>query len=52
VLGMLTILIFHCARFFNDEDWHIKNNRHCRFTSCIRRSSSSWIFGWPVGLWA
>jgi peptidoglycan/LPS O-acetylase OafA/YrhL len=25
VLGMLTIFLFHNARFFNDEDWHVKN---------------------------
>lgn len=25
VLGMLTIFLFHCARFFNEEDWHVKN---------------------------
>ena len=26
VFAMLTIFLFHCARFFNDEDWHVKNN--------------------------
>lgn len=25
VLGMLGIFTFHNARFFNDEDWHVKN---------------------------
>jgi peptidoglycan/LPS O-acetylase OafA/YrhL len=25
VLGMATIFLFHNARFFNDEDWHVKN---------------------------
>jgi glucan biosynthesis protein C len=25
VLGMLTIFLFHNARFFNDEDWQVKN---------------------------
>lgn len=25
VLGMLTIFMFHNARFFNEEDWHVKN---------------------------
>ena len=25
VLGMLTIFLFHNARFFNDEGWHVKN---------------------------
>ena len=27
VLAMLTIFFFHCARFFNFEDWHVKNNQ-------------------------
>jgi len=26
VLAMLTIFLFHCARFFNFEDWHVKND--------------------------
>ena len=26
VLSMLTIFLFHCARLFNYEDWHVKNN--------------------------
>jgi peptidoglycan/LPS O-acetylase OafA/YrhL len=25
VLGMLTIFLFHNARFFNEDDWHVKN---------------------------
>ncbi len=25
VLGMLGIFLFHNARFFNEEDWHVKN---------------------------
>ena len=24
---MLSIFLFHCARFFNYEDWHVKNNQ-------------------------
>ena len=27
VLAMLVIFFFHCGRFFNFEDWHVKNNR-------------------------
>ena len=27
VLAMLVIFSFHCARFFNFEDWHVKNNQ-------------------------
>lgn len=26
VLGMVTIFFYHCGRFFNLEDWHVKNN--------------------------
>jgi peptidoglycan/LPS O-acetylase OafA/YrhL len=25
VLGMLTVFLFHCARFFDESDWHVKN---------------------------
>ncbi|MRR18182.1 MAG: hypothetical protein EG826_17200 [Deltaproteobacteria bacterium] len=25
--AMLTVFLFHCARFFNQEDWHVKNNQ-------------------------
>jgi len=27
VLGMGAIFLFHNARFFNEEDWHVKNNQ-------------------------
>ncbi len=27
VLAMLSIFLFHSARFFNYEDWHVKNNQ-------------------------
>ncbi len=27
ILAMLTIFFYHCARFFNNEDWHVKNNQ-------------------------
>jgi len=25
ILAMLMVFIYHCGRFFNDEDWHVKN---------------------------
>lgn len=25
VLGMAAVFLFHCARYFNAEDWHVKN---------------------------
>ena len=27
VLAMLSVFLFHCARFFDYEDWHVKNNQ-------------------------
>jgi glucan biosynthesis protein C len=27
VLAMLCVFSFHCARFFNYQDWHVKNNQ-------------------------
>ena len=27
VLGILTVFLFHCARFFDTEDWHVKSPR-------------------------
>lgn len=26
IFGMMTIFFYHCGRFFNLEDWHVKNN--------------------------
>jgi glucan biosynthesis protein C len=26
VIGMLLVFVFHCMRFFDDEDWHVKND--------------------------
>lgn len=26
ILGMVTIFFYHCGRFFDLEDWHVKNN--------------------------
>lgn len=25
IFAMLVVFIYHCGRFFNDEDWHVKN---------------------------
>ena len=27
VLGMLMVFLFHCARFFDESDWHVKNTQ-------------------------
>ncbi len=42
VLGMLTVFCYHCARFFNFEGWHIKNNQ---------LSSGMSVFVEIVGMW-
>jgi len=39
VLGMMTVFLFHCSRFFDTEGWHVKSPRtsqSCRSTSCTR----------------
>ena len=30
VLGMATVFLFHCARFFDTEDWHVKSPQTSR----------------------
>ena len=43
VLAMLTIFLFHCARFFNYEDWHVKNNQLDFGMSVFVEIVSQWI---------
>jgi len=43
VLAMLTIFLFHCARFFNYEDWHVKNNQLDYGMSIFVEIVSQWI---------
>lgn len=43
VLGMGAVFLFHCARFFDAEDWHVKNPAP---------SPGLTIFVQCVGLWA
>ena len=26
IIGILLVFFFHCARFFDTLDWHVKNN--------------------------
>jgi len=40
---MLTIFIFHCARFFNYEDWHVKNNQLDEGMSLFVAIVNQWI---------
>ncbi len=43
VLAMLTIFFFHCARFFNYEDWHVKNNQLDESLTLFVAVVSQWI---------
>jgi glucan biosynthesis protein C len=43
VLGMLMIFIFHCARFFNEGDWHVKNNQLYESVDVFVSVVSQWI---------
>ena len=40
---MFTIFLFHCARFFDDEDWHVKNNQLDFGMSVFVGVLSQWI---------
>jgi glucan biosynthesis protein C len=43
VLAMLTIFFFHCARFFNYEDWHVKNNQLDEGLTLFVAVVSQWV---------
>lgn len=43
VLAMLMIFLFHSARFFNYEDWHVKNNQLDSGMSIFVNFVSQWI---------
>lgn len=43
VLAMLVIFFFHCARFFNAEDWHVKNNQVDQGMTLFVAIVSQWI---------
>jgi Acyltransferase family len=43
VLATLTIFLFHCARFFNYEDWHVKNNQLDESLSVFVAVVAQWI---------
>jgi peptidoglycan/LPS O-acetylase OafA/YrhL len=40
---MLTIFLFHCARFFNDDDWHVKNDELSFGMSVFTDVVEQWI---------
>lgn len=43
VLAMVMVFLFHCARFFNYQDWHVKNNRLDFGMSVFVGFLSQWI---------
>jgi glucans biosynthesis protein C len=43
VLAMGTIFLFHCARFFNYEDWHVKNLTLSHGLSIFVVLTAQWI---------
>lgn len=43
VLAMLTVFLFHCARFFNHEDWHVKSNHLDHGMSLFVAIVAQWV---------
>jgi len=43
VLAMLMIFLFHCARFFDDDGWHVKNNQLNVGMSVLVNFVAQWI---------
>jgi len=43
VLGMLMVLFFHCARFFDDEGWHAKSGEISYGMTVFGNVVSQWI---------
>jgi hypothetical protein len=43
VLGMMTIFLFHCARYFDNDDWHVKNPQLSEGLSIFVGVVAQWI---------
>lgn len=43
IFGMVTIFFYHCGRFFNLEDWHVKNNALSPGISIILEILEIWM---------
>lgn len=43
VLAMLAVFLFHCARYFNNEDWHVKNGQSSVVMSVFVGVLVQWI---------
>ena len=43
VLGMGAVFVFHCARFFDADDWHVKNGVLSEVATVWVRFSVQWM---------
>ena len=43
VLAMLVVFIYHCGRFFNDEDWHVKNPQTSYGVTIVLTIAGQWM---------
>jgi peptidoglycan/LPS O-acetylase OafA/YrhL len=43
VLAILTVFIFHSTRFFDLEDWHVKNAAHYLEADIFVGFASTWM---------
>ena len=43
VVGMLAVLVYHSSRFFNVEDWHVKNSVWYPWVEVWNRFAVTWL---------
>lgn len=43
VLAMLVVFVFHCGRFFDEEDWHVKNPQTNHTVMILVRITVQWM---------
>jgi len=43
VLAMLVVFVFHCGRFFDEEDWHVKNPQTNHTVMILVRITIQWM---------
>jgi hypothetical protein len=43
VLAIVVVFLFHCARFFDSQDWHVKNTELSAALTLFTRFVSLWI---------
>ncbi|MGA2172736.1 MAG: acyltransferase family protein [Sedimentisphaerales bacterium] len=42
-LAMLTVFLFHCGRFFNEEGWHVKNAQVSHSATVVMLIVAQWM---------